>query len=77
MKTWTIPVTWSVYSTVEVEANTLEEAMEIAEDENNDIPCPPFLEYVAGSWQLSHNKGEIEFVRECYNGNQEDEREDD
>ena len=77
MKTWTIPVTWSVYSTVEVEANTLEEAMEIAEDENNDIPCPPFPEYVDGSWQLSHNKDEIEFVRKCYNGNQEDEREDD
>ena len=69
-KTWKIPVTWSVCSTVEVEADTLEEAMEIAEDKNGDIPLPVFPDYVDGSWELSET--DVEFVRDFYNNGQKD-----
>lgn len=31
MKTWKIPVCWTMMGTVEVDANTLNEAIEIAE----------------------------------------------
>lgn len=33
MKTWIIPVVWTMMGTVTVEANTLDEAIEIAKDE--------------------------------------------
>ena len=33
MKSWSIPVTWEVYGRVVIEANTLEEAMEKARDD--------------------------------------------
>ena len=69
-KTWKIPVTWSVCSTVEVEADTLEEAMKIAEDKEGEIPCPVFPDYVDGSWELSHT--DAEFIRNFYNDGQED-----
>ena len=40
MKTWNIPVIWEVYGMVVVEANTLEEAMVIARDDDGIIPLP-------------------------------------
>lgn len=49
MKTWKIPVCWEVCSVINVSANTLSEAMQIARDENNEIPCPVFPDYVDGS----------------------------
>ena len=33
MKTWKIPVVWTIMGTVIVEANTLKEAINIAQDE--------------------------------------------
>lgn len=71
MKKWKIPVTWEVSSVISVEANSLEEAMEIAEDKTNDIPCPRAYSYVDGSWKLESN--DEDFIREYYNGNAEDE----
>lgn len=70
METWKIPVCWEVCSVINVSANTLSEAMQIARDENNEIPCPVFPDYVDGSWQLSTDDEEI--IRLCYNGGQED-----
>lgn len=69
-KTWKIPVTWSVCSTIAVEADTLEKAMEIAEDKDGEIPCPVFPDYVDRSWELCHN--DVEFIRDFYNNGQED-----
>ena len=40
MKTWNIPVTWEVYGYVVIEANTLEEAIEKARDDEGVIPLP-------------------------------------
>lgn len=53
MKTWKIPVTWEVYATIEVEADTIEDAMEIARGESGEIPCPTDHDYVDGSWRLT------------------------
>jgi hypothetical protein len=70
MKTWKIPVTWEEYGFVKVEANTLEEAIEIAYDDAGVIPLPDG-EYVMGSWRVS---GEDEdCIRDIHNNGQEDE----
>lgn len=53
MKKFKVPVTWEVYATIEVEAETLEEAMKIAEDEDGEIPLPTQTEYVDGSWRVN------------------------
>lgn len=53
MKKFKVPVTWEVYATIEVEAETLEEAMKIAKDEDGEIPLPTQTEYVDGSWRVN------------------------
>lgn len=40
MKQWKIPVAWTMIGTVEVEADTLAEAIEIARDKRGKIPIP-------------------------------------
>lgn len=47
---WKIPVTWESYGVVEIEAETLEEALEITETD-------PYIElpdgdYIEGSWKV-------------------------
>ena len=69
-KMWKIPVTWEMCSVIMVEAETLEDAMEIAGDESSDIPLPDDGYYVDGSWSLTEPS--VEIVRECYNDNMED-----
>ncbi len=73
-KTWKIPVTWEVCSTIMVEAPTLKEAMIIARDDEGDIPLPSYTEtdYVDGSWKTAHDMSELEEVRSLYNDNQPD-----
>lgn len=70
MKKWNIPVTWEMCGIVQIEANTLEEAMEIVKNDV-DVPLPFDKHYVDDSFDLSIVEEEI--VRECYNDNQEDE----
>ena len=71
MKTWKIPVTWEEYGFVKVEANTLEEAIEIAYDDDGVIPLPEG-DYVPGSWRVS---GEDEdYIRDFHNNGQEDDK---
>lgn len=70
MKTWIIPVTWEMCGTVPVDADTLEDAMRLAE-EDESIPLPDNGSYVDASWSLSSD--EVEFIRQCYNQNQPDE----
>lgn len=71
MKTWKIPVTWMECGTVSVEANTLEEAMNIAKDDDDVIPIPDNGTYVDGSWSLSTT--DTDEVRHFYNGDESDE----
>lgn len=70
MKNWKIPVTWQVYGYVNIEANTLAEALEIARDEHGVIPLPTGPEYIDRSWDLSDESEET--IRACYNNNQND-----
>lgn len=72
MKTWRIPVTWSVCGFVSIDADTLAEAMDIARDDENELPLPSEAEYIDGSWELSHT--DVEEVRQCYNRNQSDDK---
>ena len=71
MKSWKIPVVWQIRGMVTVEANTLEEAMFIAEDDEGVIPLPDNGDFLDGSWELDCR--DEDFLREFYNGNQEDE----
>ena len=70
MKSWNIPVTWEVYGRVVIEANTLEEAMEKARDDEGVIPLPDENDYVDGSWRLTEE--DVETVRSLYNNNEKD-----
>lgn len=69
---WKIPVTWQVCGFVYIDACSLEEAMEIAKDEDGQIPLPIDGDYVDGSWVLSETNPD--YVRECYNNNQKDKK---
>lgn len=46
MKVFKIPVEWSVYNTVEIEAESMEEAIEIFDKTIDDIVLPTELEYI-------------------------------
>lgn len=73
MKSWKIPVIWQEIGIVEVEANTLEEAIEIARDDDGVISIPDNGEYLEGSWEVDCE--DEDYLREWYNDNQEDEEE--
>jgi 3-phosphoglycerate kinase len=51
MKTWKIPVTWEVYGTVEIEAETLDEAIKIFDETEDEISLPTDSEYVDASFK--------------------------
>lgn len=72
MKTWKIPVTWEMYGNVVIEAPTLQEAMDIARDDDGVIPLPDDSYYVDGSWRLSYDMSQVEEVRDLLNSGQED-----
>lgn len=56
MKTYKIPVTWEAYGTVRIEAESLEEAIELAK--GDDIPLPDGC-YVDGSWEVDEEMAEF------------------
>lgn len=70
MKVWTIPVTWAMIGTVEVAANTLEEAIHVAQDDLDVLPIPDNGEILSGSWEVDCYD-EV-YLREYYNNGQED-----
>lgn len=51
MKNYTIPVLWQVYSYMEIEASSLDEAIEIA----SDSPLPQGSEYIEDSFMIDHD----------------------
>lgn len=53
INTYKLPVTWEVYDIVEIEATSLEEAIEIFEEAKNDMELPDEPKYVEDSFQLS------------------------
>ena len=70
MKTWKIPVIYQMIGKVVVEADTLEEAIEIAEDKDEVIPLPDDADYMEGSWEVEYR--DVDYLRAFYNDNQED-----
>ena len=73
MKIWNIPVSWEVADMVEIQATTLEKAIEIARtDDSIGLPCG---EYVDGSFDVTVDEDEL--IRECYNKGQQDENGED
>ena len=70
MKTWKIPVCWTMMGTVCVEADTLEEAIELARDDAGVIPIPDNGNFLDGSWEVDCT--DVDYLRKYYNRNQKD-----
>lgn len=66
MKTWKIPVCWTMMGTVNVEAKTLDEAIEIAKDDAGIIPIPDDGTFMDGTWEVDCT--DIDYLRKWYNG---------
>lgn len=59
MSRWKVPVSWEVCGFVDVESETLAEAMVIARDDGGILPLPKDGACVNGSWRLSTDDEEI------------------
>lgn len=59
-KIFKLPVEWAVYSTVEVEAETMEEAIKVFHETEEEISLPTDPDYIDGSFKLSYDDDEIE-----------------
>lgn len=75
MKTWKIPVSYRMVATINVEANSLDEAIEIAKDREGVIPIPDNGEYLDSSWTVDY-LDDKEYIRFWFNKDQKDEKED-
>lgn len=75
MKTWKIPVCWTMMGTIKVDANTLDEAIGIAKDDAGIIPIPDDGIFMDGTWEVDCT--DIGYLREWYNGNQMDDSDGD
>lgn len=51
MSSYIIPVSWEVFGEINIEAENLEEAIKIAEDDET-IELPSDYHYVDGSWEV-------------------------
>lgn len=54
MKTFKIPVTWESYGVVEIEADSVEQALQIFKETEDDIALPTDWDYVDSSFRLSY-----------------------
>ena len=55
MKTYKIPVVWQMYGYVEVEAESMVEAVDKVQNGNGDMPLPDTADYVEGSFEVDHD----------------------
>jgi hypothetical protein len=63
IKTWKIPVTWEMAGIVEVEAETLDEAIETFDKDNDFFELPIDTEYhILGSFKRDFDE---EYIMEC------------
>lgn len=74
MKTWRIPVCWTMMGTVNVEAKTLDEAIEIAKDDAGVIPIPDNGTFMDGTWEV--DCFDKDYLRQWYNFDQKDEEDE-
>ena len=62
MKTYKVPVVYTMYGYVEIEAESPEEAVIEVENGGGDIPLPSAADYVEGSFEVDHD-GLVEEVK--------------
>jgi hypothetical protein len=63
MATWKIPVTWEMAGIVEIEAETVEQAIDMFDKDNDFFELPTDTEYyIFGSFQRDFDE---EYIREC------------
>ena len=53
MAKFKLPVVWEVYGTIEVEAETIEDAVAYFDENSDFIPLPKETHYIDGSFDLS------------------------
>lgn len=66
MQYYKIPVSYSVCGEIEVEANSLEEALEYAKDNVRDLELPDEPQYIEDSYEINDD---IDLLRSI-NGNE-------
>ena len=66
LKTFILPVEWTVASTVAITARNIEEALTIYNEKESDIPIDKEADYLTDSYHLSYDETEIE---ECCRNN--------
>lgn len=66
MKTFKIPVTWEVYGTVEVQANSELDALELAYEieAKEGFPLPIESEYIDGSFSITDDIDLIKMINQ-------------
>lgn len=65
--TYLIPVEWSVYSTIKVEADNLKDAIKKANAAIDDLPISCDCEYMDGSYKINaDDEDEILLAQDCY-----------
>ena len=74
MKKFSIPVTWSVWDKIEVEAETIEDAIRYVKEHIDEIPLGTELEYIDGTYRIDDgDNGEnsvedtVNYLKECWN----------
>lgn len=72
-KKWKVPVSWEMCGIAEIEAETLEDALEQVQYHLDEVPLPDDSAYVDGSFSLSMY--EVEEIRKIYNNNRPDQEE--
>ena len=64
MQIFKIPIEWAVYGTIEIEAESPEDAIRKFNNEKNDIPTPRDMWYIEDSFKLAFDEADaLEFVR--------------
>lgn len=62
MKTFRIPVEWTSYGVVEVEAETVEEAIAYAHKNIDELPLPYDGEYMEDSYAINDDEEFIKYL---------------
>lgn len=62
MKTFKIPVEYTNYGTVEIQAENLEEAIKYALKNVDELPLPDDSEYMEGTYSINKDIGLIEYL---------------
>lgn len=61
MRTFRIPVSWEMFATVEIEAESIEKALQIFDETESDMGLPEDGDYIDSSFKRQSNSDCIEF----------------